>query len=357
MATPSPTTNTTPTTPSPSPSPAPASPLMGWAAIFNAIAWPIAIIVVAYILRKKLPALSRTLLSRVNEVGFAGFSLKLAEAKSFDPKLSDTAAAFDLRSKATAAQVNDSTVWNFISQLREFDSADYAIITLGDGKEWLTSRLYIMAIVLGRMKNLQALVFLGIRKRFIGWAEPEKVRWALAKNYPYLESAYAKAYADITRSDSDIIPPGCPIPDVPGNAVIVTTTGRLGYEFNPSEPEPSTNLIRAFLERVQSPPLLLPEESEELNTDWILINSDPKTYEHAIWLTTDKLEALLDEELCVTSFDRETLEAEAPEEQIRGVLSTSYRWIALTTDEKKFEELSDRNLLLKQISKQFTKNT
>jgi hypothetical protein len=333
----------------------PTSPLLGWAAIFNAIAWPIAIIIVALILREKLPALVRTLLSRVTEVGFAGFSLKLAEAKSFDPKLSDPAAAFDLRNKATVAQVNDSTVWNFSHQLQEFDSADYAIITLGDGKEWLTSRLYIMAIVLGRMKSLKALVFLGIRKRFIGWAKPEKVRWALAKNYPYLEAAYAKAYADITRSDSDIIPPGCPIPDVPGNAVVVMTTGRLGYESSPNATQPSIDLIRGFLKRVQAPPGLLPLP-EELNTDWVLINSAPKTYEHAIWLTTDKLEALLDEDLCVTSFDKETLEAKAPEEQIRWILSAPYRWIALTTDEKKFEGLSDRNLLLKQISKQFTKN-
>ncbi|UIE38906.1 hypothetical protein [Leptodesmis sichuanensis] len=227
---------------------------------------------------------------------------------------------------------------------------------LGDGKEWLTSRLYIMAIILERMKSLKALVFLGIRKRFIGWAKPEKVRWALAKNYPYLESAYAKAYADITRSSSDIIPPGCPTPDVPVNAaVVVTTTGRLGYEFDHSNPEPSKNLIQAFLKRIQAPtaPSPLPKDSD---TSWVSINSDPQTYEHAIWLTTSKLEGLLDEDLCITSFDKENFEAKAPEEQIRLLLSTPYRWIALTTDAK-FEGLSDRNLLLKQISKQFTKNT
>lgn len=357
MATPSPTATSTTTSSSPPPSPVPTSTLMEWATIFNAVtalAWPIAIVFVALIIREKLPTIGRTLLGRVTEVGFAGFSLKLAEAKPFDPKLSDSTAVFDLRSEATATQVNDSSVWNFISQLKEFDSADYAIITLGDGKEWLTSRLYIMAIVLGRMKSLKALVFLGIRKRFIGWAEPEKVRWALAKNYPYLESAYAKAYADITRSDSDTIPPGCPTPDVPGNAVVVTTTGRLGYDFNPSNPEPSTNLIRAFLERIQASPVLslLPKE---VDADWTLIDSNSQTYEHAIWLTTSKLEALLDEDLYITSFDRENLEAKHPKEQIHLVFSTPYRWIALTTD-KKFEGLSDQNLLLKQINKQVTKN-
>lgn len=357
MATPSPTTTVTTASPSPPPSSVPASPFMETAAILNALAWPIAVTLVALILREKLPAIGRTLLSRVTEVGFAGFSLKLAEAKSFDPKLSAPEVAFDLRSGATAAQVNDSSVWNFSHQLQEFDSADYAIITLGEGKEWLTSRLYIMAIILGRMKSLKALVFLGVRKRFIGWAEPEKVRWALAKNYPYLESAYAKAYADITRSSSDINPLGSIPPDIPGDAVVVTTTGRLSYKSNLNSPGPSIELLRRFLEFVQSSPLPLPKESKELNTNWILIDSDSKTYEHAIWLTTDKLEALLDEDLCVTSFDRETLEAKAPEDQIRRLLSTPYRWIALTTDGKRFEGLSDRNLLLKQISKQVTKKT
>lgn len=357
MATPSLTTNTTPTTPSPSPSPAPASPLMGWAAIFNALAWPITIIFLALILREKLPALGRTLLGRITEVGFAGFSLKLAEAKKFDLKWSTSSGALDLRSKATATEISDKTEQNFIRQLKEFDRADYAIINLGDGKEWLTSRLYIMAIVLGRMKSLEALVFLGFKQRFIGWAEPEKVRWALAKNYPYLESAYAKAYADITRSSSDIIPPGFPNPIIPGDAIIVDTSGRLGYKSDHSNPESSTNLIQAYLERIQStsPPLALPEHSEELNTYWTSIDKS-NTYEHAIWLTTNKLEALLDEELRVTSFDKEAFEAKTPEEQTRLVLSTSYRWLALTTD-KKFDSLSDRNLLLKQICKQVTKST
>jgi hypothetical protein len=357
MATPSPTTTVTTASPSPPPSPVPASPFIETAAILNALAWPIAITLVALILREKLPAIGRILLSRVTEVGFAGFSLKLAEVKSFDPKWSNSATSFDLRNKGIAAKVWDSNVSNFISQLQEFDSADYAIITLGDGKEWLTSRLYIMAIILERMKSLKALVFLGVRKRFIGWAEPEQVRWALAKQYPHLESAYAKAYAEITRSSSDISAPGSIPPDVSGNAVVVTTTGRLGYKSNPNDPKPSTYLIRSFLEHVQAPPLPLPKESGELNTDWILVNSNPDTYEHAIWLTTDKLEDLLDEDLCTRLFDKETLEAKAPEEQIRWVLSTPYRWIALTTDEKRFEGLSDRNLLLKQISKQFTKNT
>ena len=110
MATPSPTTTVTTASPSPPPSPVPASPFMETAAILNALAWPIAITLVALILRDKLPAIGRALLSRVTEIGFAGFSLKLAEVKSFDPKWSNSATSFDLRNKGIAAKVWDSNV-------------------------------------------------------------------------------------------------------------------------------------------------------------------------------------------------------------------------------------------------------
>jgi len=325
------------------------SPLIESAAILNAIAWPITIIIVVLILREKLPEIGKTLFSRVTEVGFAGFSLKLAEAKSFDPKWSDSATALDLRHKAKFIDINDSTARNFISQLLEFDTADYAIINLGAGEEWLTSRLYIMAIVLGRVKGLKVLVFTRIRTHFIGWAESEKVRWALAKKYPHLASAYADAYSEINGKIPNSFPNN-------HDVIIVTTTGRLGYKSAPNNPQPSIALLQKFLERVQPPPPSLPSP-EELKIDWVLIDPHFQTYERATWLSTDKLEAILDDDLCATSFDKETFEAKAPEEQISRVLSTPHRWIAITTDEKKFEGLSDQNLLLKQISQQFITKT
>lgn len=347
MATPLPTTTATTASPSPPPSPITVSPLMGTAAILSAVAWPITVVVLAVILREKLPAIGQTLFSRISKIGFAGFTLELAAAKPFNPKWSDPATnALDLRNRAKAVDINDSSARNFISQLLEFDTADYAIINIGAGEEWLTSRLYIMAIILSRVKGLKALVFTGIRTRFIGWAEPEKVRWALAKKYPHLESAYADAYSDITRKN----------PTNNHDAIVVTTTGRLGYESEPNNPQPSIDLLQEFLKRIERPSIPLPP-SEELKTDWVLIDPQSQTYERATWLTTDKLEAILDEDLCVTSFNDETLKSKDPEEQIHLVLSTPYRWIALTTEEQKFDRLSDRNILLKQIDKQLATKT
>ena len=76
---------------------------------------------------------------------------------------------------------------------------DYAVFDLGDGWRWLTSRLFIFATMLERMRGLRCCVFFEssgrVSKRFLGTAEPAAVRWAFAHRYPWLNPAFADAYA------------------------------------------------------------------------------------------------------------------------------------------------------------------
>ena len=71
------------------------------------------------------------------------------------------------------------------------------MVDLGDGKEWITSRLYLVVTLVARMRGLRVMVFtasgLGGRQ-FIGSAQPEQVRWALAAAYPWLEVAHVRAW-------------------------------------------------------------------------------------------------------------------------------------------------------------------
>lgn len=171
------------------------------AAALSAVIWPIIVLVIFLAYRSKLPALVGGLASRVSKLEFAGVSLELAVAKPFVPEWSGSSTALDLRHKATAIQVNDSTARIFFSQLAAEDTGDYAEINLGAGGEWLTSRLFIMAIIFARMKGIECFVFVetagSVRKRFVGWADPAKIRCALAKRYPWLEQAYAETYATV----------------------------------------------------------------------------------------------------------------------------------------------------------------
>src|SRR3954468_3421851 len=144
------------------------------AAIITALFWPTILFLVFYNYRESLPGLLEGLLSRIKKFEFAGLSIEVAEAKAFHPAWSESVNAQDLRHKAASVQVNDSTAATFINQFRDGARGDYAEINLGEGMEWLTSRLFIMAILFGRMKGIRAFVFLEtagtVRKKFVCWA-------------------------------------------------------------------------------------------------------------------------------------------------------------------------------------------
>jgi hypothetical protein len=86
-------------------------------------------------------------------------------------------------------------------QLAAPRQADYAIIDLGEGKKWLSSRLYIFALILGRVSGLKSFVFVetrnGVTRSFVGSASPLLIGKSLAKRYPWLESAFNIVYASI----------------------------------------------------------------------------------------------------------------------------------------------------------------
>jgi len=89
-------------------------------------------------------------------------------------------------------------------------AVDYAMIDLGTGQNWLTSRLFAVAIMRGMqaLKTFVVVDSLGkIQDRFLGLVPPDTLRWAIAREYPWLERAYAAAYSStisnqLIRSES-----------------------------------------------------------------------------------------------------------------------------------------------------------
>lgn len=312
------------------------------AALLGAIMWPVAVLVLVLAFRKSLPSLAEQLAGRVTKLGFAGISLELAEAKPFVPQWSGASAALDLRSKATAMEINDSTHRMFVEQLRVPSGADFAEVNLGEGKEWLTSRLYIMAILFARMKGVRAFVFLetaqGVRRRYVGWATVEAVRWTLARRYPWLETAYADSYSQITGIEQ---------------GVVVSGQGRLGFSHAPDDVSPAISLLRGYLTRVQQSPYPpLPGEEEE----WVSIAPDPVTYEHARWVSSEHLEELLGDLLNTSVIRQSQLHSLEGLDQLRLVTAATGEFIALTTDDGRFQELLERCEILEQGAGQLIQN-
>lgn len=319
------------------------------AATVSAIVWPGVVIVVLYLLRERFPALLRELAGLVTKLDVAGVTLEFAKAKAFAPEYASASAGIDLRQRASAMQINDSTAGTFINQLRDPIAADYAIVDLGGGDQWLTSRLYIMAVVFARMKGVRAFVFLGqsgLGRRYLGWADPNRIRWALARRYPWLEAAYAAAYAEVLGTPN-------------ANTVVTSPIGRLGYPYNSADPGPSVELLRTFLRHIQwpqeagAPALVLPLLAKSPlpdAPDWVLINESTQTQEHAMWLTATLLEEILGEELNFSHVRLDALQGESRSKQIRHVLARTGRYVAVVQEELRFEYLIDRSLLLEHLA-------
>lgn len=171
------------------------------AKLISAIIWPAVIIAFIFVLREPL----RMLVNRIGgsarsvSIGPSGLSVEFAAAVSEVPTQSSTVLD-DLRSPTP--QLADSGANTLFDQLAAEAPAPYVLVDLGEGREWLTSRLYLFAVMLSSMRRTRSLVFVetigGVRGRFLGVAPADQVHWALSANYPWLEADYAEAYANAT---------------------------------------------------------------------------------------------------------------------------------------------------------------
>lgn len=183
--------------------------------LIEAIAWPLVAVLALYLLRRPLVELVSQVARRASKLSVYNVSIELATL----PELSTTwkVGSEDAR-QLTSSQIFDSASTTLFNDLLTPRKADYAVVDLRVGQSWLTSRLYIFALVLGEVRNLRAFVFLenagGVRRRFLGVATPANVQKALAARYPWLEEAYFRAAAQQYRVPS----PPEPDPQPPGPA-------------------------------------------------------------------------------------------------------------------------------------------
>lgn len=327
------------------------------AALISALVWPAALLIIFLAYREHIPNFIKGIVGRISKLELAGVSLELAKASAFIPEWSEAAGGLDLRRKAVALEINDSYTGTFRAQLMEEGTWEYAEINLGAGHDWLTSRLFIMAIVFARMKGIKCLVFLqtsgNVQRRFVCWAEPEKVRWALAKRFPWLEQAYSAGYSAVINFPvaSQDLPNVEPIRQA---GVIVSNEGRLGSEANAADPWPSIALIQQFVARIQSAPGQHPGD----DANWVSIASTAQPCEeHARWIGSLELEDLLGMDCHKAPVDSSALRANDKTKHLQKILEVPERFVAVTGADVRFEYLIDRGVILEQVAKQLASRT
>jgi len=306
--------------------------------IANALLWPSVTVVALLLFRRPVMRLASEIGVRTKKLSFKGVSLELETLPPLAPtwNVSGGGATGDVRT-LTSSALFDSYSVSLFSQLLNPAEADYAVIDLGSGHDWLTSRLYIFSLVLGEVSRLRALVFLettaNVRRRFLGVAAPGDVRAALARRYPWLEHAFALAYSE-------------QYPKFTNDLIGQSTMPAAPYVLDASNPNLVMNLVRAFVSKIQrktEPPQSEQKTYQSFQTVTPGIPTLTTLWERAEWIDGERLERLLAGCLEYSWY------ADSPDlsKRIRidGILRRSARFVALVDEDRRFTGLVDRYTL------------
>jgi len=226
---------------------------------------------------------------------------------------------------------NDSAKTTLLKMLREPGTREYVVISLGRGNEWITSRLSIFGLMLQRMKSIRAIVFLdGFVPKFLGGANPDAVRWALAKDQPWLEQAYANAYS-------------ASLVHQVGSSFVVSNYGTL-------DPQVAESVVRLFVQDVEAylgmaPPLgaVVPNETRS----WAVLGNST---EYGTWLTGELVQKILGDglhkETIIASEDRKT--------EAKFLLHCKTPYGARVSNNGEFLTLVDRTAFVDELTSRLT---
>jgi hypothetical protein len=287
--------------------------------LVRAIAWPAVVVA-------SLAAFYAPLVAFLEELGKRATKISAFHVEIEFPALAEAhlapLAAEVLRAMRQGNELT-SSIMALLDQLRSEGPMDYAVIDLGDGKQWLTSRLYIFALILERLRGLRCLVFVatshGEPRRFLGTGTPGALRWALARRFPWLECAFATAYQSIVTSQPENPP------------FIRSNSGAMDTGL-------TTTLILKFLESLQSK-----TEKE----GWIPLSS-PGSWERAEWMDKSRAESYLREVLgrswVIGNADRPKSEV------LDAIIRCEGEFVALLEPSERFLRLVDRYSVVEQLA-------
>lgn len=299
--------------------------------LLKALSWPAVVIAAIFVFRKALPLFLQELGKRATKLSLWQVSVELStvpEAKALPMPSLEEIKSEELGS----APVGDSKKELFRA-IVESSPAEYTEINLGAGQEWLTSRVYLLSVLLERMRGVRCFVFLdsaGQDRHFIGFAAPNKVRWALVKKYPWLEVAFVKAAAALYYTDA--------LNWQDGQKVVLNNLGTLPLSD-------ADNIGSFFLNGIKSPG---PVPNTAGWTDLSGGTPNNLRWERAEWLSTNLLFDLLGDDLQenIVEDDSEMTNQERAER----ILRSKGDYVALVEKQgHRFKRLANRKSLLEQV--------
>lgn len=328
------------------------------------VAWPVVIVLLAIIYRREIPRLFQSLGGKVSKLTAVGITLEFTSARAAAGALH--ARLDQIREPTSTGPPPPSGSQPLIELTKSSPAADYLVIDLRDGNAWLTSRLYLFAVVLPQVMPLRCFVFIGDRppvpQYFIGIAPPECVVRRLEAEYPWLRKAKVESLLQpvVSRASpnhdvswwppEEVKPylrqltqgPAVDVLDVPRAEALDNIARALINPIDLSQPGQVEVRVNAFL---QSPSLRRPHDPQA-TADWVHLKTAD---EHAQWIRDER--QLLD--LLQIDLSREHLVVDAHvdnEAILKAVLRKRGNFVALIDAEGRFERLIDRAGLLEKVA-------
>jgi hypothetical protein len=139
-------------------------------------------------------------------VSFRGVSVDFgAVAQAAAAEVTRSTIAIPRNVAEEGVDVGDSGHSEVLSVLREASRAEVVVVDLEDGHAWWDSRLLLLCAGAERQGRPTAVVFVatidGVRRRFVGWADPADVVARILEADPELHYAYMVARASASRAE------------------------------------------------------------------------------------------------------------------------------------------------------------
>ena len=166
--------------------------------LVTGISWPIVVVIALFVFHKPLARFVEELGKRTTK--FSAFDISIEMAPVPNPPAPWEDPTIYEGSNLTGGAFTTTTVMELFQRIRDGTTWHYLIVDIGNGKHWLISRLFIFTAILQYLGGLRCVVFVETKdehcKRLLGITHPEKVRFVLTQNYPWLDQALVNAWAE-----------------------------------------------------------------------------------------------------------------------------------------------------------------
>lgn len=240
--------------------------------------WPLIVLISLFFLSKPLTEFLESTASRITR--FSAFDIEFELGPTTATSAVPLPSMERIKAPMDAIMGGDSSAALF-EHLEAEGKAEYAVVDLGEGQEWLTSRVFIVASLFPRMRGVRTIVFLhsfqGAARVFLGCAAPREVRWRFAQTFPWLEVEMVCAECDVLRNRH-------------GDPRLISARERIIFNNDGAlDPYEASQIAETFIRRLR------PDGPGPHGSDWVLVHGAEAdgVWERAEWLTASRLRMLL----------------------------------------------------------------